>query len=312
MGAISNAIGNNIADAFGSYSGTNLEDFLSKFKGTKLVDQIDPLATFDVSFKFYPSIDPIADDASWLKKLGRSIANNAIDMANNLVDKLSFGFAGLDYGENNLLHKRKKFEHVGKHTFMEYVADGNSMVAETSNTSVFNKLGDMKLPLELQLGFYIQTITVPRMTMLGESKATTVVGEIPINGLFVQSDNNKLMMDVINTKLPLIERIFYPWMREVTLPYWSYEKQPYTTATITIDFRKHADIQYIFYGCRPTNLDLIQPTQEPNTSITRQVQFTFDFMSISSTELPVTESWMSKLLSEGGTLLNNVTNMVNF
>ena len=42
-----------------------------------------------------------------------------------------------------------------------------------------------------------------------------------------------------------------------------------TTATITIDFRKHTDIQYIFYGCRPTNLDLIQPTQEPNTSITR-------------------------------------------
>jgi hypothetical protein len=64
-------------------------------------------------------------------------------------------------------------------------------------------------------------------------------------------------MDIINTKLPLIERIFYPWLREVTLPYWSYNTQPYTTATITIDFSKHMDIQYVFYGCRPSNLDMI-------------------------------------------------------
>ena len=58
-------------------------------------------------------------------------------------------------------------------------------------------------------------------------------------------------MEIINTKAALHERIFYPWLREVTLPWWSYDDQPYTTATVTIDFTKHNDVKYVFTGVRP-------------------------------------------------------------
>lgn len=64
-------------------------------------------------------------------------------------------------------------------------------------------------------------------------------------------------MNIVNTKAPLAERVFYPWMRETTLPYWSYTNQPYTTATITVNFEKHTDMQYVFVGCRPSNIETL-------------------------------------------------------
>lgn len=44
----------------GKSSGSNLEDFLSHFSSSegKWINQIDPLNTFDVSIKFYPTIAP--------------------------------------------------------------------------------------------------------------------------------------------------------------------------------------------------------------------------------------------------------------
>jgi len=51
----------------------------------------------------------------------------------------------------------------------------------------------------------------------------TFLGKFPLNGKSVGPDNNTLQMSILNTKVPLLERIFYPWLREVTLPYWSYE-----------------------------------------------------------------------------------------
>lgn len=69
-------------------------------------------------------------------------------------------------------------------------------------------------------------------------------------------------MKFLNTKVPLMERIFLPWMRETTTPWWNYDKQPYTTATITIDFTKHSDISYIFVGCRPQKLISMQAAQQ--------------------------------------------------
>lgn len=59
-------------------------------------------------------------------------------------------------------------------------------------------------------------------------------------------------MEIINTENPVIEKVFYPWMRETTLPFWCYPSQPFTTANITIDFKEHSSIKYIFYNCRPT------------------------------------------------------------
>jgi len=65
-------------------------------------------------------------------------------------------------------------------------------------------------------------------------------------------------MQILNTKAPLIDRLFYPWMREVVLPFWSYETQPYTTADVHVSFYKHADIEYVFYGCIPVYMSAVQ------------------------------------------------------
>lgn len=135
---------------------------------------------------------------------------------------------------------------------------------------------------------------------------------MPLNGSVVIPDKKDLTMTIVNTRVPLLERIFYPWMREVTLPWWSYETQPYTTATITVDFTKHSDIKYVFYGCRPSQINLQQAKQSPDgDNLTRQLTMMFDFMIVKS-KLNVTESVKDKLLGSGKTLLNSASKMVNF
>lgn len=78
-----------------------------------------------------------------------------------------------------------------------------------------------------------------------------------------------------------MERIFYPWLKETTLPFWSYDTQPYTTANVTIDFSKHADFKYLFVGCRPQNIETMTPSNELGNP-TRQVTFVFDHMFVLS------------------------------
>ena len=58
--------------------------------------------------------------------------------------------------------------------------------------------------------------------MQAEAKSITSLGEFPINSPYLKPDNSTLTMTILNTKAAVHERIFYPWMREVTLPYWSY------------------------------------------------------------------------------------------
>ena len=71
-------------------------------------------------------------------------------------------------------------------------------------------------------------------------------------------------------------------MREVSLPVWSYDNQPYTTADVRIGFEKHADVGYRFVNARPSNIDTYQPSNESNTAITRQVTFIFDYLFVES------------------------------
>lgn len=110
----------------------------------------------------------------------------------------------------------------------------------------------MVRPLELQLGLYCQEVTIPNIEMpQAQQSIVNQFGEFPVNGTIVKPDSNVIVLKMLNTKVPLHERIFYPWLREVTLPFWSYKTQPYTTATIVVDFTAHNDVKYVFYGCRP-------------------------------------------------------------
>jgi hypothetical protein len=96
-------------------------------------------------------------------------------------------------------------------------------------------------PLYLQLGYYVQSITIPKIKIDGEM-SNTYLGNFLIQTGVVSPDNNTLQLDILCTKLQLHENIFYPWMREVTMPFWTYDTQPYTTATVTVDFSKHTDL----------------------------------------------------------------------
>lgn len=136
---------------------------------------------------------------------------------------------------------------------------------------------------------YIQKLTIPQIQVDGGEEVTTLVGRFPVPGNLVVPDNNNLQMEVVNVEAPVIENILYPWMRETTLPWWTYDNQPFTTANITIDFTEHSNVKYRFFGCRPTQIQLIQPDQAPNTNLTRNVQFTFDFMTVETIDAKTTE-----------------------
>lgn len=312
MGLMNNA--NKLVDAAmgKEHSGTTLQDFLAKFNSPegKFVDSIDPKSTFDVYMKFYPTLESekMSTGAAVVNALGTA-ATGALNTAGNAV---TGGLLGSFMNNGSVIDAHNKFSTVGtdrkqSHTFMEYLLEANLVVGGENwfaNQSQF--------PLELTLGPYVQEVTLPHINVKSEQKSITSVGEFPVNGIYVQPESNELTMHIVNTKASLHERIFYPWMKEVTLPWWSYNSQPYTTATITIDFTKHNDCKYVFCGCRPRQIYSLQGNQDTSSAdnLKRQVIFIFDYMYIDS-ELKTTESWSEKLLNTAKPILNSAVHTLN-
>lgn len=50
-----------------------------------------------------------------------------------------------------------------------------------------------------------------------------MIGSFPTSGVVVEPDSRILTLDILNTKSPVLENVFYPWMKESMLPYWVYE-----------------------------------------------------------------------------------------
>lgn len=304
MGFLGSAINTAVDAALGTKSGTTLETFLSKYNSSagKFVDTLDPLTTFDVNIKFYPTIE-VTGDNGFLNALGE-IATSA---ASNLLNNVTGGLASSLMNNKNVIAEHDSFGFIGQHTFIEYLAKANLIVGGENWFSTQDIL-----PLQIELGPYVQDVTIPHIMMEDSERVTTQFGEFPTNGSFVKPDNNMLVMQILNTKASLHERIFYPWLKEVTLPWWSYETQPYTTATITVDFTKHNDVKYVFYGCRPSQIHTLQGKQDTSgaDNFVRQVTFIFDFMFVQS-DLKVVESWGSKLLSTAGTIAKSAASALN-
>lgn len=313
MGSLGSIIGDAVGSALGTSSGTGLEDFLSNFGSAqgKWVTELDPLNTFDVSIKFYPTKEPKKEKKSTLSKIGSSLLGSAKSAVKEGLNSVTGGLlGGFMNSKVDIKKLHDKYDGVGQYTFLEYLASANLLVG--ADDWIGEKAGQTVRPLELQLGMYCQEITIPNLKIADEEAAQTFLGEIPLNGSMVIPDKKDLTFQIVNTRVPLMERIFYPWMREVTLPWWSYETQPYTTATITVDFTKHSDIKYVFYGCRPTQINLQQAQQAPDgNNITRQMTMLFDMMFVESS-LGVSESATDKLLGAGKTLFNSASKMVNF
>lgn len=312
MSAIGSIINNTLDAVAGSSSGTSLQDFLSKFSSSdgKWISQIDPYSFFDVTIKFYPTINASNSKNGWLDNLTDSMKSTAMAATKNLTNNLTGGLLGsLMNSQVSIKTQHDNNEDVGKYTFMQYLAAANLLVGP--DDWIGENAGQAVKPLELQLGLYCQEVTLPDFEVPVGSTSTTIIGEFPVNGAFVKTNSQILNMNILNTKVPLFERLFYPWMREVTLPWWSYESQPYTTATITIDMSKHSDIKYVFCGCRPQVLKSMQANQQADTSNkVRQIGFLFDYMLVTSTYTNC-ESLGNKLLSSGKTLLNSAGKLVN-
>ena len=311
MGALGGVINSVVGAASGSSNGTSLQDFLANFSSSDgaLVKQIDPFQTFDVKFKFYPSDWKDDDKKSVLDKLGGAITSAAKSAVKNAVNNATGGLVGAYMnGKIDIEKLHKEFGKRGKHTFLEYLASASLLVGQED--WIGESTGQAVSPLELQLGLYCQSIQLPNMEIIQGGTSQNALGEFPINGQYVKCDSNVITMSILNTKVPLHERIFYPWMKEVTLPWWNYNSQPYTTATIIVDFTKHNDIKYVFCGCRPQKVIMNQATQEPTASMTRDVSFLFDYMMITS-KLKSSESITDKLLSAGKTLVQGAGNLIN-
>lgn len=314
MGALANVINGVVDAATGSKSGTSLEDFLTHFSSSeaKWINTIDPYNTFDVSLTFYPQAQPQQKEKeSTLSKIGSSLIGSAKSAVKNAANNLTGGLVGsIMNGKVDIMKCKSEFKQAGQQSFMEWLASANLLVGQDDWTgeSAGQSAGS---PLEIQLGLYCQSIQIPQMKIVDGGEINTMAGKFPIAGNYVQTSDNNIQLTIVNTKVPLVERIFYPWMREVTLPWWSYDSQPYTTATMTIDFTKHSDIKYMFFGCKPVQINTQQPDQDPSgDNITRQVTLMFDYMIVTSS-LKNTEKATDKLLSAGKTLFNSAAKMIN-
>ena len=329
MAAFLTNFGNSIFEATTEQHQNSLEAFLNKFsQSDKLVDQIDTQLTFDIYITFQPSITQnIANNMTKSQNgpfnfdLGNETANK---YATNFLNNASGGlynsvFNKQEQSELSIGTFKKEKENAKKaskdsglysSSFLEYLSKASMLVGKEN----FGGKDPQQLvtPLYIQLGYYVQSITIPKIKIDSET-SNTYLGNFLIQTGVVSPDNNTLQLDVLCTKLQLHENIFYPWMREVTMPFWTYDTQPYTTATITVDFSKHTDLQYVFTGCRPTQIETLQPTQEVNTSLTRQVVLTFDYMFIQSKERSATvkkDKNIDKLIATGKTLFNTVNKFI--
>ena len=133
MGALGGIINNAVDAAVGKSSGTTLQDFLSNFSSSEGIwaKQIDPLATFDVSFKFYPSDWSKGEDGKWYENLGNSLLNSAKGAVKNLTNNVTGGLLGsIMNSKVNIMTNHDKNEGDTTKTFMEYLAAANLLVGK--------------------------------------------------------------------------------------------------------------------------------------------------------------------------------------
>ena len=295
--SIGSLVSSGLSRASGS-STTGLKDFLSKFSanGGEYVRSIDPLNTFELTFRFHPNKTEIVSgakrDDTWdkAKAVGANIGK---DLINNATGGL---FSNLMQGEDILKSRENFADGIHQRSFMEYLVKAHLLDFRDTTQ------------LKLDLGLYCQDITIPQIAMPDIGSVTNSIGTFPINGTIVTPEQNRITMQILNTKAPLIDRLFYPWMREVVLPFWSYETQPYTTADVYVSFYKHADIEYVFYRCIPVYVSAIQANQQ-NTEVKRQVSMSFNYMCVRS-KLNKMDTFGKKIAGTAGSLLGSAGTMM--
>ena len=270
----------------------DLNDFYSTFfsADAKNIKTLDMQATFKATFIFQPGIKAEEQDEGFLSKIGNVLKK----AGSNALANVTGGLLTMDsFSKDEKLEDLRKKSNVSK-SMMEFLITGT-------------KISDGNYSLDMTM--FIQQMTLPNIQMSGIEDIQTLFGNFSTSGYIIEPDSHEFTMSIVNTKLPIHETIFYPWMQEVTSPFWCYSSQPYTTATVEIDLSEHADLKYKFYGCRPYRMITLDPTMQTPSQFTRDVIFKFDYMMVES-QLKIQDNIMDKLKGVGTSLLNSAGGMI--
>ena len=249
----------------------SLQAFLNKFNSAdgKYAYTIDPVKYFNVRIRFAHG------SVSGTSALSRGISNVLNNISGGIIGKLKNSAKG-------------NMQRTGYPTIPSLASA--SLLEDADNGA-------------LDITYFTQEGTLPSISVPSGEEAETVAGNLVTHKMFVQPDSKEFSLRILNTRVSLIDRIFYPWMRELSYPFWSYEDQPYETATITIDMTSHNDISYVFLGARPNKVEAINPTNALDTNMARSVTFAFDFMYIES-QGKNSESIKDTLMNTGRSIIN--------
>lgn len=274
----------------------DIQDFYSKFYSANQsnVTTLDLENTFTIHFSFYPfEIQSKKQGKIVSKKPKEHSPSTLAIMRSNLQANLTGGLIskGSSKGVVDLRKSKEGNENTLK-SHMGYITKGLQLIDPGSEGT-------------LDLTEYVQQITIPNLQLNGTDNIDTMFGQFSTSGQIVEPENHDLVINVLNTKLPILETLFYPWMRESTSPVWLYDEQPYTTANITVSMRSHADARYYFYNCFPTRIQTYDPTMSLNSQFSRDVTLRFQYMFIKSS-LKVRESKKEKLQALGKSMLKSV------
>lgn len=243
---------------------------------------------------FFPALCDVETCQS--ESNAKALGNMLKSAASSAIDNLTGGLVSAVAGDKDIMKMRTEYigKAIGQASIVNYIACAHSLTNDTATVP----------QLILDLSYYVQNASLPQLTLDDGELIKTPMGQFHTHGQFVKPSQNTFQLNIINTKAPLLERVFYPWMREVSLPYWAYDKQPYTTANVTIKFDKHADFGYMFVGSRPTNIETLQPSNDLG-SPTRMVTFTFDHMFVTS-KMKMSETVEEKL---GGAVMGAISDL---
>lgn len=147
-----------------------------------------------------------------------------------------------------------------------------------------------------ELHKYIEELKLPDVITDGGS-TPLLHGKYNLTTTLPIPVDNKFTVSFINLMPePIIENVMYPWMRTVAgvdklnLPAGNTNDLDYPRADFTVTFphlrlfNTTDDVeypQYTYHNARPINIQTYKPSNKPATSLYREVQFAFDYFSIS-------------------------------
>lgn len=199
----------------------------------------------------------------------------------------------------NDIKGRKAYEIDPLNTFKLYIRENSHTKGETNSLTnlALDNLGITDFEEKDWLTMFVQSITTPAFNIIPDTEADTVAGSFTTHTMKLNPSGRELSLEVINTKRPIIENFFYPWLRQVQSPKWIFEEVPYATADLIVDMTEHNNLKYHFINCRPTQLETLNPKQALSQELTRTMQITFDFATV-ETNGKVAESNINKLVSK--------------